>query len=53
MYLFINQQNIIMKWAYVDLQKWINNGCDKNIAQNVIELNCSNNKLICQQKLVN
>ena len=34
-----------MKWNYDDLIIWINNGCDQNIAKNIIELDCSHNKL--------
>ena len=34
-----------MIWHYDDLQKWINNGCDLNIAKKVLELNCINNDL--------
>ena len=34
-----------MKWNHNDLINWIDNGCDQNIAKNVVELSCSNNKL--------
>jgi len=34
-----------MKWTYKDLKKWIDDGCYKNIAKNVIELDCSYNQL--------
>ena len=34
-----------MMWNYRDLQNWIDNGCDKDVAQQVITLNISNNKL--------
>jgi Leucine-rich repeat (LRR) protein len=34
-----------MKWNYNNFLEWIGNGCDQNIANNVIEFNCSNNKL--------
>ena len=34
-----------MKWIYKDLKKWIDDGCDKNIANDVVELDCALNKL--------
>ena len=32
-------------WSYNDLIRWINSGCNKEIALNVISLDCSKNKL--------
>jgi Leucine-rich repeat (LRR) protein len=34
-----------MKWKYQDLKIWIQNGCDPNIAKNVIKLDISRNLL--------
>ena len=35
----------MMEWNYTDLQNWINNGCDKDVAKQVIILDISYNEL--------
>ena len=35
----------MVKWNSIDLQNWIDNGCDKDVAKQVITLNISYSKL--------
>jgi Leucine-rich repeat (LRR) protein len=34
-----------MRWKYQDLKEWIQNGCDPNIAKNVVRLDISDNEI--------
>ena len=42
----MSQKRNRVEWFYRDLQNWINNGCDKNVAKQVKRLDISDNKLI-------